>query len=97
MQDVNEIFKELIQKLLYPAKILEVTSEENEDHDGDPVVDFHIIFEAENDYIDTEKIVSLPRLLGPTFQEIYKDKLYATYSYMTPEEAEYLRTLPFDY
>ena len=97
MQDVNQIFKELIQKQLYPAKILEVTAEENEDHDGDPVIDFRIIFEAENDLIDPDKGVALPRILHPTIREIYKGKHYASFSYMTPEEVEYYRTLPFDF
>ena len=89
MQNIDAILKERIQEQLAPAQIIEVTSEETEDHDGDPILSIEIIFKAENNHIDPKKILGLPRCLHQPIRREYKGKHYPVFSFMTPEEAEF--------
>ena len=87
MQNIDEILKEQIQEKLAPAQIIEVSSEEAEDHKGDPIIRIRVVFKAENDRLDPEKVVELARHLRPTLGKLNTD-CYPVFSYTTPEEIE---------
>ena len=88
MQEFDEILKIRIQEQLAPAKIVEVNSEEAEDHDGDPILNIKIVFTAENDWLDPEKVLGLALHLRPMLHKLCAD-CYPVFSYMTPEEIEF--------
>ncbi len=89
MQNIDKILKVRIQEQLAPAKIVEVISEEAEDHDGDPILRIEVIFQAENNYLDPKKILGLPRCLHQPLHKEYNSQRYPVFSFMTPEEAEF--------
>ncbi len=49
---------------------------------------YSVVFEAENDQLDPEKVVGLARHLRPTLSKLSTD-CYPVFSYMTPEEIEF--------
>ncbi len=89
--DFDKVLKELIQEQLAPARIIEVTSEEAEGHEGDPIVRIRVVFEAENDRLDPENMVGLARHLRPTLDKLNPD-CFPVFSYATPEEIKLLTT-----
>ncbi len=87
MQDIiDEILKICIQEQLAPAEIVEVKSEEAEDHDGDPILNIWVVFKAEKDRLDPEKVGGLVQHLRPTLSKLQMDR-FPIPTYMTPEEA----------
>ncbi len=88
MQNLDKILKGRIQEQLAPAQIIEVPSEKAEDHGGYPILRIRVVFEAENDWLDPEKVVGLARHLRPTLSKL-STGCYPVFSYMTPEEIEF--------
>ena len=88
MQNIDQILKERIQEKLAPAEIVEVFSEEAEDHDGDPILNIRVVFKAKNDRLDPEKVVGLVQHLQPTLRKLQMDR-FPIPSFMTPEEVEF--------
>lgn len=88
MQNIDEILKKRIQEQLAPAQIIDVISEEAEGYDGDPILNITVVFKAENDRLDPEKVLGLISHLRPTLRKLKLDRFPIPY-FMTPEEVEY--------
>jgi len=88
MQKFDDILKQHIQEHLAPARIVDVKSEEAEDYYGDPILRIRVVYEAENNRLDPEKVVSLARHLYEPLKA-YPPDCYPVISYMIPEEVEY--------
>ncbi len=91
MQDIDNTLKAFVQERLAPAKIVEVNSIEAEDADGGPILRIRVIYEAENNRLDPEKVVGLSRLLHKVHGNLFTDR-YPLFSFMIPEEAEFATT-----
>ena len=86
MQEFGDILKTRIQEHPAPAKIVDVKTVEAEDHDGDPILRIRVVYEAENNLLDPEKVVSLVRYLHEPLKAFPPD-CYPVISYMTAEDA----------
>ena len=86
MQKSDKILKQIIQEQLAPAIIIEVITEETEDHEGYPILRIKVVCKPVNDRLDPEKVLDLH--LHPIINELSSD-CYPVFSYMTPEEAKF--------
>ena len=93
--NIDEIVKQVVQKQLAPAKIVDLTVEKDEDADGDPILRIEVVFEAEGDRLDPEKVLGLGRHLherlhqpSRTTQALHSSAdRFPIFSFMTSEEA----------
>ncbi|MCY4249303.1 MAG: hypothetical protein OXC82_02550 [Rhodobacteraceae bacterium] len=85
-ENIDEELKRIIQKLLKPARIVDLKSEEAKDDYGDPILNIRIVFEADKNWLDPEKVLSLARHLRQPLSELRSD-IDPVFSYMTTEEA----------
>ena len=85
---IDKILEECIKDHLAPAEIVDVISEEAEDHDGDPILNITVVFQAEDDELDPEKVVGLALQLRKTLLDMQVER-FPIPSYMTIKEAEF--------
>ncbi|MDE2759407.1 MAG: hypothetical protein OXH90_03790 [Paracoccaceae bacterium] len=85
-ENFDEELKRIVQTLLKPARIVDLKSEEAEDDYGDPILNIRIVFEADKNRLDPEKVLSLARHLRQPLSEFWSD-IDPVFSYMTTEEA----------
>ncbi|MDE0521499.1 MAG: hypothetical protein OXH79_06045 [Boseongicola sp.] len=82
----DAIVKPVLEEQLAPAQIVNLSVTEDEDADGEPILDIAVVFEAEDDRLDPNQVVGLIRHLRGPLIEIGSDR-FPILSFMTPEEA----------
>ncbi len=87
MKNIDETLKKIVQRHLAPATIVDLISEVDEDHYGDPILNITIVFEAKNDLLDPEKHLSLGRQIREPLSKFQSD-IYPVFYFMTPEEVD---------
>ncbi|MCY4186729.1 MAG: hypothetical protein OXD45_15630 [Rhodobacteraceae bacterium] len=87
-KNIDDTLKVFVQQHLAPAEMVQLKTEEDEDIDGNPILRIWVVYKAENDRIDPEKAVSLPRLLRQSFADLYASH-YPLFSYIIPEQADF--------
>ena len=87
-ENIDDILKKVIQEQLSPARIVDVHSEEAEDHDGDPIMRIRVVYEAEKNRLDPKKIASLVRQLREPLNSLPSVERFPILSFMIPEEVE---------
>ena len=83
---VQTVAMDVVRKQLAPAKIIKVTVEEDNDFDGDPILQINVVFEAEGDRLDPIKGVGLIRHMREGLGEVNEHR-FPTFSFWTTEEA----------
>ncbi len=86
MKNIDKIVKQVVQKQLAPAEIVNLTVEEAEDADGDPILRIEVVFKAAGDRLDPEKVLGLGRHLRERLHESSPHR-FPVFSFMTSEEA----------
>ena len=86
MANVDKIVKQVFQKQLAPARIVNLTVMEAEDVDGDPILRIEVVFKVAGDRLDPEKVLGLGRRLRQRLHEANTDP-FPVFSFMTSEEA----------
>ena len=87
-ENIDEILKKVVQEQLSPARIVDVHSEEAEDHYGDPIMRIRVVYEAERNRLDPKKIASLIRQLREPLNSLPTAERFPILSFMIPEEVE---------
>ncbi|MDE0699021.1 MAG: hypothetical protein OXH76_24645 [Boseongicola sp.] len=82
----DAIVKPVFAEQLAPAQIVNFSVTEDEDADGEPILDIVVVFEAEGDRLDPNQVVGLIRHLRGPLNEIGSDR-FPILSFMTSEEA----------
>ena len=82
----DEIVKPVLEAQLAPARIVNLFVTEDEDADGDPILNITVVFEAENDRLDPNRVLGLIRHLREPLNESGSDR-FPILSFMTSEEA----------
>ena len=81
----QEIIEQVVTEQLAPAHIVKVMVEEDLDHDGDEILRVRIVFEAEDDKLDTDKVLGLIRHLERGLEKIKEERFPIPY-FMTLDE-----------
>ena len=84
-ENIDEALKKFVEKELYPAEIVDLKTEENEDADGDPVLWINVVYRTENNRLDPAKVGGLSRHLRARHGNLIADR-YPLFSFMIPEE-----------
>lgn len=84
----QEIIEQVVTEQLAPARIVKVMVEEDLDHDGDEILRVRIVFEAEDDKLDTDKVLELAGHLIRALEEISEERFPIPY-FITPEEQDH--------
>ena len=84
-EDDHKAVRKVVQKQLAPAKIVGLTEEEANDHEGDPILRIEVVFDAPGDLLDPNKVLGLGRHLRKRLHELGTDR-FPIVSYMTPDE-----------
>ncbi len=75
----QEIIERVVTEQLAPAHIVKVMVEEDLDHDGDEILQVRIVFEAEDDKLDTDKVLELAGHLIRALEEISEERFPIPY------------------
>ncbi len=88
MKNIDKIVKQVIQKQLAPAEIVNLTVEKAKDADGDPILRIEVVFKAAGDRLDPEKVLGLGRYLRRKLLD-HKSSAdhFPVFSFMASEEA----------
>lgn len=85
VQNVRKLIEPVIEKHIAPAAMVEMETEEDEDHDGDPVLRILVVFDATNGPPETKKLLHLT----PTLKKLLlarQNEHFPILTYMSPEE-----------
>lgn len=86
MTVVEDAVKQVVQRQLAPAKVVDLTAVEAKDADGDPILRMVVVFEAEGDRLDPDKVLGPVRHLRQSLKEHLTDR-FPILSFMTTKEA----------
>ena len=86
MTKFDDVVKRVVQEQLAPAQIVELTVEEAEDADGDPILRIKVVYEVAEDRLDPEKVLGLVRHLRPPLDKLGTDR-FPVLSFITSKEA----------
>ena len=78
--------QQVVEQQLAPAQIVNLSIEEAEDADGDPIFRILVVFKAEDDRLDPERVLGLRRHLREPLDALDSDR-FPIFSFMTSEEA----------
>ena len=93
MRNIDEIVKQVVETRLAPARVLNLSVREDVDSDGDPIFRIVVVFEAEGDRLDPDRVVGLTRHLRNRLDELGSDlgelvpERFPMFTFMTAEEA----------
>ncbi|MYK31346.1 MAG: hypothetical protein F4051_06360 [Boseongicola sp. SB0670_bin_30] len=89
-----ELVKQVVETQLSPALVHNLSVKEDVDADGDPIFRIVVVFEAEKDRLDPDRVVGLARHLRNHLVESEDDwdesvlERFPIFSFMTAEEAD---------
>ena len=90
MTDISktvEVVRDVVEKQLAPATVLDVNIEEDFDHMGDPILRITVTFEVEGDKLIPEKVISLARHLREPLERIKEDR-FPVFTFLKPGEMD---------
>ncbi len=93
MISIDEIVKHVVVTQLAPARVVDLSVTEDVDFDGDPIFRIVVVFEAEGNRLDPERVVGLARHLRNRLGELGNElgeldsERFPIFSFMTVEEA----------
>lgn len=90
-ENFDETLKEIIQKRLEPAKIVNLSCQEDLDADGDPIFRIRVVFKAEDNLLDSNKTFGLARHLRETMGKIFVER-HPIFYFSTKEEDKSIAT-----
>ena len=82
----HSIVKPVLEAQLAPAQIVNVFVTEDDDADGEPILNITVVFEAEDNRLDPKQVLGLIRHLRGPLNESGSDR-FPILSFMTSEEA----------
>lgn len=94
MTSIDEIIRKVVEAQLAPAQVLKLSVKEDVDADGDPIFRIVVVFEAEENRLDPDRVVGLTRHLRNHLDELGDDldelgpERFPIFSFMTAEEAD---------
>ncbi len=86
MTKIDKVLKRVVEEQLSPARIVRLSVEHAEEFDGDPILRISVVFKADDDRFDPEKVLGLKRHLRKSLEEVETDS-FPILSYMTEAEA----------
>ena len=86
MTKIDDEVKRVVEQQLAPAQIVNLTVEEAEDADGDPILRIKVIFKVAENRLDPEKVLGLIRHVRKPLIELGTDH-FPVFSFMTADEA----------
>lgn len=88
-ENFDEVLKKIVQEELAPARIVDLISEKAEDVDGDPILRIRVIYKAENNRLDPDKVADVIGYLRDSIKKSTNGlDRFPILSFTTPEEAE---------
>jgi len=79
--------RDVVQKQLEPAHIVDVFVKEDLDHDGERILRVEIVFETDSGRLDPEKVMGLARHLREPLQKLHEER-FPVFSFMKPNELD---------
>ena len=86
MSKIGDVVARVVQEQLAPAQTIDLTAEEAEHADGEPVLRIAVIFEADEDRLDPERVLGSNRHLRAPLGKLGSNR-FPVFSFMTSEEA----------
>ena len=87
MKNIEEIVRKVVVEQLAPAQVINLSVMEDVDADGDPIFRIAVVFNAEKDRLDPDRVVGLTRHLRNHLDELAPER-FPIFSFMTVEEAD---------
>lgn len=85
--ELNTLVRQVVEKQLAPARVLDVTANEDLDHDGDLILRIEIVFETEGARLEPKKVLGLARHLREPLAAA-GEKGFPVFRFLTPEERQ---------
>ncbi|MDE2739862.1 MAG: hypothetical protein OXH47_10090 [Paracoccaceae bacterium] len=93
-ENIDEVLKKIVQEVLAPARIVDLKSERAEDADGDPILRIRVVYRAENNRLDPDKVADVIGYLRDSIKKTTNGlDRFPILSFTTPEEVESLGSL----
>lgn len=86
--EIRAVIKQVVVDQLAPAQVVGLTVTEAEDSDGDPIFNIVVVFKAEDDRLDPERVLGLTRHLREPLHGLGQENRFPIWSFMTQEEAD---------
>lgn len=84
---IRDVIKEVVADQHAPAQMVQLTVTEAEDADGDPIFDIVVVFKAEDDRLDPDRVLGLTRHLREPLHKLGESR-FPIWWFMTSEEAD---------
>ncbi len=84
--DLLSAVSDVISQQLAPARVERVSVENDEDHDGDPILRITVVFSVEGGRLDSKKVLGLARHLREPLKR-FREEAFPVFTFMTPEES----------
>lgn len=85
--EVSAVIRRVVVDQLAPAQVVDLFVTKAEDSDGDPIFNIVVVFKAEDDRLDPERVLGLTRHLREPLHELGEYR-FPIWSFMTSEEAD---------
>lgn len=93
-EDIDKELKKIVQEQLAPVRIIGLKSEKAEDADGDPILRIRVVYKAENNRLDPNKVADVIGYLRVGIKNTTNGlDRFPILSFTTPEEAEALGSI----
>ena len=87
LDEIRDVIRQVATNQLAPAQVVDLMVTRAEDADGDPIFDIVVVFKAENDRLDPDRVLGLTRHLQESLNELHESR-FPIWSFMTSEEAD---------
>lgn len=84
---IRDVIEEVVAEQLAPAQVVNLIVTKAEDSDGDPIFNIVVVFKAEDDRLDPERVLGLTRHLREPLHKLGENR-FPIWSFMTSEEAD---------
>ncbi len=86
--NIDQRLKELVQRELAPAIIVDVRTEEIEGVDDEPLLRIWVVYTNKDKLLDPEKTIRLSRPFRQSFAKLCASR-FPLFSFIIPEEADF--------
>ena len=87
MKEIYKVVNRVVREQLAPTQIVNLTVNEAEDADGDPILRIEVVFDAARGRPDPKKVLGLIRHLRRPLLDEGGSERFPVFSFMTTDEA----------
>lgn len=84
-EQLVDVIRSVVSEQLAPAIIVDVSVDEDTDHDGDEILRVRVVFKVDDKKLDPQKVMGLVRHLREPLEKI-KEERFPLFTFVKPDE-----------